>query len=264
MLQLPQATPAKAHFTRSDMAEITRGAKVKLSRPKPEAIIAKIKKADAALDAYYAALSNRYRISEALPEEHRGWPQLYPPRQLKNEFGFDFFFTSERHVNLMFNKIAARARDRIRHHKESLRTRLKSGRDDQLIREVKGKLEADRELIALLRKLKPKCISDFRRHARKLLAIQQRAGLLEARKQISRSMATVRRLTDEIAKAKPKTVQGALAIIGYVEHRSWCDRPELFHDFNGTFKGNFGPLLRCAHDTLTRQFRATDVSKPHH
>lgn len=262
MLRLPQSNIAPRRFSRAVPAEITRGAKTKAGKPEREPVISLVKQADAALQAYYGAWNEHFKLREAMPKADRDWPRMAPPADLIHEFGYNFLFTSTAHVRKQFRFKIRQARDRISQHKASLRKWLKPDQlEAQLAREVTPYLAADQELLQLLLRRRDKCVADFERHERRLLCAQRKAGLLDARKKRRQAWLKLGSLTKQVAKAKPKTAAGALAIVGYVEARQWDD---LFNDDSGDFPGNFGPLLRCAHKVLVEHYRkAPDVFSPH-
>ena len=89
----------------------------------------------------------------------------------------------------------------------------------------------------------------FRKEKARLLKVQNRAGLTDARREASKAYRALQKVTAQIAGTQPTTVEGALALAQYVERRLWCGDPVLFSD-DGNMPGHFGRLLRCANNLL--------------
>ncbi|MGF6431470.1 hypothetical protein [Bradyrhizobium elkanii] len=260
MLQLPQSSPTKGRFSRADLAAITRGAKAKVRRPKPEPIIALLRQADTALQQYIEAHNALFELDGKLPEEVRGWHHMKPPAELEREFGWNFLFSNEDHIKKSFRVRRRLAREKIRHHRGVLKKRSDI---DQLQREAAASLAAAEHTLGLLSRLEKPFLAAFIKHKRQLLSLQKKSGLLDARERSRRCRRRLAELTKKIGNSRPKTSAGAIAVAQYVESRLWCDLPGMFNDDTGDFPGSLGQLLRHALTILSKNVNS-DVSTPHH
>jgi hypothetical protein len=65
-------------------------------------------------------------------------------------------------------------------------------------------------------------------------------------------------ITGQIAKAKPTTAAGALALVGYVGHRSWPEYQNLFAEEGNlpNVPAHFAQVLRAARQRSERSITA--------
>lgn len=243
MLQLPQGRPAR--FSRAQIADITRGGKARV-RVRRDPAAALVAKADKALDRYYVTAAAVFEAKYKLPKHDRDHAEVYIPDDLLNvEWSNGFGFKSEAHIDKQFKGATARARFRIRQSKGELR-KLRPGHGAANLKlQLEQMIVSDRRALALFERCKQPLKAAFRKENRRLLKVQNKVGLVVARRDHQRAFARLVQITKQISDTKPTTTEGALAILKYIEHRLWCDRPGLFADFNRC-PGNFAPLMRSA------------------
>jgi hypothetical protein len=107
-------------------------------------------------------------------------------------------------------------------------------------------------VLAMLPKFKEPLKREFRKERGRLLKVQKKAGLIDGHTKKNKAWLALRTITEQIAKAKPATTQGALALIDYVQLRSRSDLAEFFSDNSDSF----GQVLRSAHQLLRRSIAA--------
>jgi hypothetical protein len=250
MLQLPTATPAR--FTKAQVAEITRGGKARVSRKaKTDPIIAAIRRADQIIDRYIEAVNELSLARRSLNERDRGFVNVPPVDEtpIFREFGHGFVFTSEAHVVRMFRIRRRHARQRLAQDRAQLMAAEIKG--SPLLLEHRQRVVAEKRLIAALLKFEPAQRRAVRKECQRLGKLQKVAGLLDARKKHMAALRDIRLVTQSIAKMKPTTPAGAVAVVQYVRKRLFPDRQHLFFNETGT-DGAFWHLLQHAHKILER------------
>jgi hypothetical protein len=248
MLQLPQGKAAR--FSRAQIADITRGAKARV-RVRRDPVLVLVAKADKVLDRYYVTTAAVFEAKYKLPKHDRYHAEVNIPDDLLNvEWSNGFGFKSEAHIDKQFKGATARARFRIRQSKGELR-KLRPGHGAANLKlQLEQMIASDLRALGLFERCKQPLKAAFRRENRRLLKVQNKVGLVAARRVHHRTFAQLVQITKQISDTKPTTTEGALAILKYVENRLWCDRPGLFADFDRC-PGNFGPLMRSALAVLT-------------
>lgn len=254
MLQLPATRSRARHFTKAEILDITRGAKVVKARgAKADPIIDLIAKADRAMDRHIKAANALFDVKEKLAPEDRGSAHVYPIDETAvfREFGHGYCFTSEAHIGKMFRLRRRHARNRIAQSRNSLKNLKPGHRSADIKCQLEASIDSAQRLIAALLKFEEPQKRAFREEERRLRKIQTSAGLLKARAENNAALKAVRELTLKIAKLKPASREGALAVILYVGERLFPDRYDLFTFDRGT-DGEFTHLLRAAHAVLAK------------
>lgn len=252
MLQLPTTTDRVRHFTKAEIADITRNAKaVKVRHPsaKSDPIIATIKRADRAMEKWIRSRNDVYFAKQRLDTQDCGFVVVHPIDEpaILREFGHGFVFTSESHVVKLFKLRRKQARQRI----SQTRAMMVQSEDrcDTLNIELKQRIIYEQKLIADLLKFEQAQRKAVSAEARRLHRVQKAAGLLVARKEQATALSRLCSLTEKISKLKPINRNGALAAIDYVGKRLFPDRVDFF--MHGTLAGsNFWELLRDAYKVL--------------
>jgi hypothetical protein len=111
-------------------------------------------------------------------------------------------------------------------------------------------------VLALLPKLQGPLKKVFRAERRRLLAVQNRVRLDACHVSKGKAAYYLHEVTWQIAKAKPATAAGALALIGYVESRSREESCQKFFSERGEMPGQFSQVLRAAHQRLQQSIAA--------
>lgn len=245
MLQLPQSSPTARRFSKKEIADISRGATVR-RRPSKSNIISLVALADKALDQYTDACNDVFIALHKLPQADRTvMPFVDVPEDLKRVWVSDFKFSSEKHIRRQFRAALKRERFVHRTEKAKLKKVWTWNGAEQIKREIEQRLPSYERNIAALLKQEDVVVRAFRKESRRLHVLQKKAGLLVAREKRRAAWLQLVRLTAKMAEAKPTTLSEAIAVVAYVENRSWCEKPALFA-MEGDLPGNFGPLLRHA------------------
>lgn len=251
MLQLPQSQVSRG-FSKTEIAEISRGTKRSVKKAvKPDPIIDLIKQADAALDEYIGAIIEKFEAEDRLGKDDRGYPHVDVPEELVNIYGYwtpAFSFTSETHIEKQFENAISCWRKRLRDERRGVRRLRKEKKSgwQQFVREAEQRVSSLDRKIDWVPKFARPLKASFKKEAARLRKVQTAAGLVKARERSKRATAALASTTKEVGSRRPQSVEGALAVVGYVEHRLWCDRPQYFLDDIGYFPAKLGPLLRSA------------------
>lgn len=197
---------------------------------KVDPVIALVATADRVLDEY-VKISNAIDAASAklAPGDRYGLPSVPPPESLNvlrsSLWPSDFLFTSQRMIDQQFRLVTKR---------------------------LKGPIAANKLVLAILPKLKGPLEKKFRAEQRRMLAVQRKAGLIELHKRERKAWMALHDVTGQIAKAKPTTAAGALAMVRYVQWRTWGDYGDLFSDH----PAQFDKVLRTAVQRLQRSIAA--------
>jgi hypothetical protein len=222
------------------MAKMTKSTTRRRSLPaKVDPVIALTASADRLLDEYIGA-KNAVELARAKLGRDARAPSVAPPAL--GLWGAHMLFTSEDHIEEEFQRVTKRLRDEIKN--------ARAGKQPD-----KERIARNQAVLAMLPKFKEPLKKEFRQEQRRLLKVQKKAGLTDgcyARK--NKAWLALRTVTEQIAKAKPATTQGALAMIDYVQLRSRSDLAEFFSDRD--MPGQFGQVLRSAHQLLRRSIAA--------
>lgn len=246
MLQLPTPTPRRARFSSAEIAEMSRGAKVRVkAKPKKDPIIAMVARADRLLDEYTSAVNDAYFAKIKLPSGDQGYPAVGITDDMVNlHWSRGFLFTSERHIDECFRKALAQARQRLADAERGLKNHRR-GHSIVSRLEFEQRIASEKRCITKLREFRAPMKAAFREEVARLLKVQNRVGLVVARKKVRLLFAALRRQTIQIARSRPTTIDGALSTARYVERRLWCDKQQIFSE-QGSLPGNFGQLMRAS------------------
>jgi hypothetical protein len=226
MLQLPSSGTGR-RFTKAQIAEITRGAKIKVRKPKPDPVIAAVTKYSALVETLTEISARTAEAKERLPEEYQGWFFMPVPEKLRDIIGgnqFKLHFSSLSHVRSTF-------RDRRRRHRvliKDTRAIIRSASEPQIAREYQLLLVSYRHELDLLVTFQPAFEKAFVREQSRFNRMQKKAGLSDARAAGRATIHKLARLSEKIGKAKPLTTDGALAMLQYAEIR--LQGPNLYDD----------------------------------
>jgi hypothetical protein len=202
------------------------------SLPAKDPVIYMIARANGLLDESIKAANNLEIAKAKLLDEDRRYPSVLAPTfgTLRGEWHYGFRFTSEGHIDKEFRRASERLREEIKHARRGKRPNT-----EQIVR--------NQMVLAMLPKLKGPLKKQFREEEVRLFKVQKKAGLIDCHKERNKASFALRAITDQIAKAKPATTQGALAMIQYVQVRLRSDLAEFFSD-NCDIPGQFGRVTR--------------------
>jgi hypothetical protein len=245
MLQLPSSGSGR-RFTKAQIADISRGAMIRVRNPKPDPVVSMVAKYAALNESLVEIAAMSAEAKERLPEEDRGWFYMSPPEELRNVFGYEFKFrfSSLSHVRSKFREMRANRRRQIKKSKALIRR----NKGKSLFPEIELELAGFQHELSLLLGLQPAFEKTFIREKSRFSRVQKKAGLTEARAASRAAILKLSRLSEKINKAKPQTVDGALAMIQYAEIR--IQRDGQFDDGD-----DVTVIVRRARTFLSSQFR---------
>jgi hypothetical protein len=160
----------------------------------------------------------------------------------------DFRFTSERHIDEEFLSVTKRLK--------RMNSDARRGKKKPFTSDVAGLIMRNEMTLALLPMVYGPLKKAFRAEQRRVLAFQQKTGLLELSKRNRDTWAALFVVTEKIAKAKPATAAGALAMIRYVEERSWQQYHQELFCVRLATPAHFAQVLRAARQRLERSIAA--------
>lgn len=255
MLQFPSSTPRR-HFTKAEIAEMSRGAKVATRpiKPKPDPVIKLIARANTALLEYVLAMNEREKIKGKIENDDWRPPAIYILDGMANLFwSNDFRFSSEQHIDAQFSHARRHIRKDLGQYRASLRrlSMLKGHNIHQLRYERQQCVDScKRNLQQLTHFLEP-MKKAMRKEERRVLAIHRKTGLDKAFLRSRKATHELDVLTRKMTSAKPTSTAGALALIRYVETRLSSDNSRFFSE-DGYFPAKLGLLLHRAYDVLRK------------
>jgi hypothetical protein len=226
----------------------SRGRVPSKSVPKADPVIDMIAWADKLLNEYIEATNNLHLAKAKLSQNDRRSPSVVPPEGLRfdgSEWNWNFRFTSEKHIESEFRRITKRLKDEIKDARGSKKS------ISQLSPESKARIFRNRTVLALLPKYKEPLKRELRTEQRRLAKVQKKVGLQECHKKRNAASFALHAITEQIAKTKPTTTRGALAMVDYARIRLRSDLAEVFSD-NGDMPARFSEVLRSVHGLLRR------------
>jgi hypothetical protein len=218
---------------------------------KVDPIVALVATADRALEDHVKA-HNRLEAARAKLSARDQFftPWVGPPEGMNfthNPWQSDYRFTSEADIDNQFRLVAKRLNGEIKD--------ARGKKPSQLTRERQQLIFRNKMVLALLPKFKGPLKKAWRAERRRLLRVQKRVGLHALVVKSTMAFDNLYDLTRQIAKAKPATAAGALALVGYVGWRSWSEYQDFFSE-NGDIPGHFAEVLRAAGQRLQRSIAA--------
>jgi hypothetical protein len=153
MLQLP-SSGSRRRFTKAQITEIARGAKIRVRRPKADPVIAAVTKYGALVETLTEISARTAEAKERLPDEYQGWFFMPVPENLRDIIGgnqFKFHFSSLSHVRSTFS-------DRRRRHRaliKDTRAIIRRASEPQIAREYQLLLVSYKHELDLLVTLQP-------------------------------------------------------------------------------------------------------------